>query len=87
MNPPTLGPFVFVTVGGAAVRLDRIEAVSDYGVTTVSGAEYMLGDRQTRQAVLADMAAKLQQAHDVQRYGLPVGWHGDGAPVDDGPPR
>lgn len=88
MNPPaTLGPFVFITVGGTAVRLDRIEAVSDFGVTTVSGAEYLMDEIQDRASVLADMAAKLQQAGQVRPATPLVGWLNDGAPVDDGPGR
>jgi len=60
------GPFVFVTVGGTAVRLDRIEAISDFGVTTVSGAEYLMDEQQDRQTVLADMADKLARVAHLQ---------------------
>lgn len=48
--------FLSVTVGqgnlAADVRIDRIEAVTEYAVITLSGDTYELGDDQTREQII-----------------------------------
>ena len=83
--PITLGPFVFVRVGGTHVRLDQIATVGDYSVSTLQGAEIMLGDNESADLILNRMHDRIVEANAIRR---PLThWHDDGAPVDDGPAR
>jgi hypothetical protein len=50
-----IGPFVFVPVGDAWIRVDLIATVSEWEVTTLQGMSVPLNDTETAEVVLDEI--------------------------------
>ena len=88
MTAAQLGPWLFVSVGDAWIRVDQIAAITQWEIVMVGqSAPISLGDDVSADDVLRWIAAHVKRLGSPVRLGAePVqGWRFDHSVVDDGP--